>query len=98
MRVRFLPLAEEEARQATTYYREQSRQVADRFLEDVTKAIGLLQQFPRLGAPIGNNARRLMLKTFPYQLIYRVEGGEIRVYAVAHLKRRPGYWHQRLRD
>ncbi len=98
MRVRFLPLAGAEVLEATAYYRDQSSQVAERFLDDVARAIELLEQFPRIGAPMGDNARRLILKTYPYQFIYRVEGDEIRVYAVAHLKRRPGYWRQRLQD
>ena len=37
-----------------------------------------------------------MLRTFPYQLIDRVEGDLIRIYAVAYLKRRSGYWRKRL--
>jgi toxin ParE2 len=98
MRVRILPLAGAELLEATAYYRDQSGQIAQRFLDDVERAIGLLEQFPRIGAPMGDNARRMNLKTFPYQFIYRVEGDEIRVYAVAHLKRRPGYWRQRPRD
>ena len=40
--------------------------------------------------------RRLLVKRFPYQLIYRVEGDEIVIYAVAHQKRRPGYWRKRI--
>jgi plasmid stabilization system protein ParE len=96
MRVRFLPLAGEEALQATAYYRNRSNEAAERFLDDIAKAVELLQQFPRIGAPIADDARRLILKRYPYQFIYRVEGDEIRVYAVAHLKRKPGYWHDRL--
>ena len=41
--------------------------------------------------------RRLLVKRFPYQLIYRVEGDEIVIYAVAHQARRPGYCWKRLR-
>jgi hypothetical protein len=53
-------------------------------------------QFPRVGSPVEGEARRIILKTFPYQLVYRAEGDEIRVYAVAHLKRKPNYWTGRL--
>ena len=49
-----------------------------------------------IGSPVEGAARRIILKTFPYQLVYRVEGDEVRIYAVAHLKRRPGYWTTRL--
>ena len=96
MRLRLLPHAGEEVLQATAYYRDQSNLVAEGFLEDLAKATVLLQQFPRTGAPIEGDVRRLVLSTYPYQLVYRVEGDEIRAYAVAHLKRRPGYWRQRL--
>jgi len=41
-------------------------------------------------------ARRIILKQFPDQLVCRVEAGEMMVYAVAHLKRRPRYWRKRM--
>ena len=45
---------------------------------------------PRLGA------RGYMLKRFPYDIVYRLVGdGELEVVAVAHHKRRPGYWAKR---
>jgi mRNA-degrading endonuclease RelE of RelBE toxin-antitoxin system len=40
--------------------------------------------------------RRLSLKVFPYRIIYRIEGSEIVVYALAHVRRRPGYWRKRI--
>ena len=97
MRVRFVPQAREELMQATAHYQDQSNDLAERFLADVAGAIDLLQQFPGIGPPITGNVRRLLLRTFPYQLVYRLEGDDIRVFAVAHLKRRPGYWRKRLR-
>jgi toxin ParE1/3/4 len=97
MRVVFVPQAREEVLEATTYYRDRSRQAAEKFSADVAGAIDLLKQFPGLGSPSSGNTRRLILRTFPYQFIYRVEGDDIRVYAVAHHKRRPRYWQDRLR-
>ena len=32
------------------------------------------------------------MKHFPYSLVYTVSGDEIRILAVAHHSRRPGYW------
>ena len=97
MRVRFMPQAGDEVVQATAYYLDQSSTVADEYLADIADATDLLLRFPHAGSPVAGKARRLILKTFPYQLIYRVEGEEIRIYAVAHLKRKPGYWRTRLR-
>ncbi len=33
---------------------------------------------------------------FPYSIIFRVDSDRIYVIAVAHAKRRPGYWKDRL--
>jgi hypothetical protein len=33
---------------------------------------------------------------FPFHLVYRLSGSVLRVIAVAHTSRRPGYWRDRL--
>jgi plasmid stabilization system protein ParE len=95
VRIRFDPEADEELEEAAAYFEERSRDGA-RFLADVASTTDLLLQFPHVGPPVRGRFRRMMLKTFPYQLVYRVDGEEIRIFAVAHLKRRPGYWRTRL--
>jgi plasmid stabilization system protein ParE len=96
MRVIFEPQAEDEILEAGAYYRDRSADAARRFAGDIEALIGMLVQFPRVGSPVAHEARRVLLSNFPYQLIYRIEGDEIRVYAVAHLKRKPRYWMGRL--
>ncbi|HEX4953384.1 MAG TPA: hypothetical protein VF017_08330 [Thermoanaerobaculia bacterium] len=39
--------------------------------------------------------RRLVLNRFPYSLFYTADSEEIRIFAVAHHSRRPGYWRHR---
>jgi hypothetical protein len=39
---------------------------------------------------------RYVFAKFPYKLIYFVDGGVVVIVAVAHDKRRPGYWRGRL--
>ena len=96
MRTRLEPPASNELAEATSYLTDQSSQAAESFLSEMVVAMRLLSRFPRIGSPLDGDVRRLMLRTFPYQLIYRVLGDEIRIYAVAHLKRRPDYWTGRL--
>ena len=96
MRVLFEPEADEELSEASAYLSERSTQAAHRFLADVDRAIQLLREFPHLGSPFNHNLRRFPLRVFPYRLIYRVEGEVIRIYAVAHVRRRPGYWRRRV--
>lgn len=97
MHVLFEPEAAEELAEATAYLAERSARAAEGFLADVALAQALLLRFPHAGPPLRGNVRRILLRRYSYQLIYRVVGEEIRIYAVAHLKRKPGYWRRRLR-
>jgi plasmid stabilization system protein ParE len=96
MRIRFEPEAADELAEATSYLADQSAPAAERFLADIAGAKELLLQFPHSGPPVRGSFRRLLLRIFPYQLVYRVEGDVVRIYAVAHLKRKPGYWRIRV--
>src|SRR6185437_2059700 len=42
--------------------------------------------------PIGMGTRGLFLYRFPFSIIYRDEEASVSVVAIAHHKRRPGYW------
>jgi plasmid stabilization system protein ParE len=66
------------------------------FGAEVDAAGKQLVNFPRSGQMLRGGFRRILLDRFPYQLVYRVEGDEIVIYAVAHQKRRPGYWRKRV--
>ena len=96
MRIIFEPQAEDEIVEAGAYYRDRSADAAPRFADDIEALVGMLLQFPRIGSLVAHEARRVLLSNFPYQFIYRVEGDDIRVYAVAHHKRKPRYWMGRL--
>lgn len=43
------------------------------------------------------NIRRSQVHRFPYSLVFVVLPDELRVLALAHSRRRPGYWRRRLR-
>jgi len=38
------------------------------------------------------------MRRFPFSIVYYVADDTIRIVAVAHAKRRPGYWRTRVRD
>lgn len=65
---------------------------ADDFADAIEQALGLLGQFPALGETGAHNTRTLPLHSFPYSLIYRLQDDVIRIIAIAHHSRRPGYW------
>ena len=66
------------------------------FAAEVSRVIALVCEVPGVGAPVGRSGRRRVgLAGFPYDVVYRVAGETIRVVAVAHHKRRPGYYRSR---
>lgn len=91
----FHPEAEEEFIEAAAYYERQIIGLGERFGEEVRQVVERLLEYPELGPPIDAALRRLVLPRFPYVLIYSVTSDLLRVIAVAHAHRRPGYWRTR---
>ena len=81
-------------RDAASFYREQAgTSLSQSFLGEFEQSINKLLRHPSLGSPWrGRGRRRYLMKHFPYSLVYIVSGEEIRILAVAHHSRRPGYW------
>lgn len=77
---------------ALRYYRSERRELALEFLEAVNVAIQSVAAGPHRWPEIGDGYRRYVLRRFPYVLIYEVEGASVIVTAIAHGRRRPGYW------
>lgn len=65
------------------------------FSDEVDRALRVLGQYPGIGAPGSGVMRMRPLQDFPYTLVYRVMPDHVRVIAVAHHSRRPGYWRGR---
>jgi plasmid stabilization system protein ParE len=96
-RFRFHPEARIEARDATTWYRERSREAARGFTSAVTEGVQSIREHPEAWATWhGMDVRRRTLRRFPYSIFYIVENDMVVIVAVAHHKRRPGYWLPRL--
>ena len=53
---------------------------------------------PKQGSPYLHGTRRFILHRFPYSRVYLALDPLSHVVAVAHHKRRPGYWRRRLQD
>jgi plasmid stabilization system protein ParE len=93
--LRFHPSALKELRKSTDYYLIRSPQAARRFAEAVERAIEQILEAPDRFARVSKRERGCRVAGFPYQIVYRTSGEVIFVVAVAHAKRRPGYWSRR---
>jgi toxin ParE1/3/4 len=85
--------AEEELMGAARFYSTQaSAALGLAFVEEVERACRLLLEQPSIGVVWHGQTRRLALRRFPFNLIYQIHADEIRVIAIAHQRRKPGYW------
>lgn len=95
MKVAFHEAARAEFDEAVRQYRTISQNLADDFRDKSQRAISLIVERPNAWHRLAGGVRRLRLHRFPYGIVYRVRGETIEIYAVMHLKRRPGYWRDR---
>ena len=92
MTVRFHPAARDEIRNAHAWYEERSPLAALGFAQDVDRAIQQIAEAPTRHPEAAHDTRRVVLSRFPFTLFYRAIELDVVVIAVAHQKRRPGYW------
>ncbi len=95
IKIGFHPEAAREAEAAVLWYAKRSARVAERFIEELEIAIAAVAEAPDRWPSFDGEARRILLRRFPFLVIYRVLQDCIEVLAVAHGRRRPGYWRSR---
>ena len=87
------PEADRELTHGAAYYaQEANAELGLAFIAEFERALDLLCTHPKLGASWRRNRRRFPLRRFPYSIIYYIKGDELRVIALAHHRRKPGYW------
>jgi hypothetical protein len=95
---RFTALARAELLAEVSYYENRRTGLGARFRAEVEAASELAAESPRSGAAVAGVARRRLLATFPFALVYTETAYGVLIHAVAHTRRRPTYWIARLRD
>jgi len=77
------------------YYESCLQNLGSQFVTSVRRTVDLIQSHPEAGSVIGEKLRRIVVRGFPYTVVYHAEKAGIIVLALAHHKRRPGYWKSR---
>ena len=89
MKIRWMPLAEQDLEAAYDYVRQDNPKAASRFVARIFRAVEMLGSYPSAGH-LGRVAptRELTVAQTPYIVVYQHTGDEIRVLAVIHGARR----------
>lgn len=92
------PEAGEEAVAAVAWYAERNPGAAADLLSEIERAFERILENPLAFPSHRRGTRRYVMRHFPYAIVYRIAAAGLQVIAVAHAKRRPGYWKERLAD
>lgn len=96
--LKYHPESKRESREAVNWYWSRSRLAALDFAEELKAALSRVRKAPNAGSPYLHGTRRILLDRFPFSVVFRERLRDIQVVAIAHAKRRPGYWARRLKQ
>jgi plasmid stabilization system protein ParE len=89
------PAAFEEADAATDWYVQRSRRAAECFLDELDAAVDQIPRNPGQYPSYDFGTRRMVLRRFAFVIIFREAAVRVEIIAIAHGRRRPGYWQDR---
>ena len=104
MKVLLSPRARVELGEILEYYAAQQPGLDAEFLAEFEHSSRQLGQFPEIGPVAGGlmtsvrRSRRLIMRRFPYLLIYSLAPASLTIVAIAHQSRRPGFWRNRVEE
>lgn len=101
MKLPFHPAARAELRAAVAYLSDQHAELGDEFLRLVATRVRLAQLLPGTGRvleefPAHLDVRQHLIRRFGYVVVTAILDGTRAVIAIAHTRRRPLYWAERL--
>ncbi len=96
MRHAIHPEADAEFTDAIRYYAEIARELGIRFYREMERLIREVCVHPERFRMVDPPARRHFSAQFPYAIIYLVKADHVWIAAIMHMKRKPGYWRERV--
>ena len=94
--LRYHQAAEAELLAEIGYLELRVRGLGRRFYAEVQRAEGRIRKFPNSAPEVAPGIRKIPLRKFPFSLLYSVENDGLLILAVAHHRRRPRYWVDRV--
>lgn len=99
--VRLEPEAEGEFDAAATWYERQRHGLGQDFVDEIARSLSRVAETPQSfgllpSVPQDLGIRRAAVHRFPYTVLFIDQPNVVRVLAIAHQRRRPGYWRGRL--
>lgn len=99
MSVRLIVRAEAEADidAAFNWYEDREPGLGAEFIRSADAVLASVERQPHACPVMYRNARRALLRRFPYAVFYLIQNDAVEVVACMHFKRHPRRWRSRLR-
>ncbi len=99
--LRFDDEAAEELDAAAAWYEARRENLGVELIGEIRQALTAIANAPRTWPHVAGideplRVHRFLLRRFPYAVVYVELAAEIRILAVAHTSREPGFWRDRL--
>lgn len=91
----FHPKARAELERSALFYDGKFPGLGLEFAAEVQIAVAFAYSHPEAGAPVAASFRRVIVRRFPYSVVYRTQSERLYIIAVAHQRRNPNYWNDR---
>jgi len=88
--------ATQEADEAARWYEDQFPGLGIEFLLELDAALCRVINNPDIYQPVYEDARRVLVRRFPYAAYFLVKADTVRVIAILHQSRNPDTWQSRL--
>ena len=95
-RLRILPEAEAEFKEAISWYANQKKGLGKKFTQAIRAKIKSIQKTPTMHAIVKEDVRKATMRDFPYVIPYFLTSEEIVIVAVFHVNRDPQEWQSRI--
>ena len=96
MTVDFLEEAEQELLESVLWYESREHGLGRRFRSEVAHVLSRIVEDPLLWRERLGEYRRVNCPVFPYYIPYFIREQKIVIAAIAHSRRKPGYWKSRI--
>jgi plasmid stabilization system protein ParE len=93
--VLFEPAASHELNEAADFYDLERPGLGTEFLDAVETALLAVADNPGASPIELGETRKRVVRRFPYSILYSFDDTVVHVSAIAHHRRRPGYWGER---
>ena len=96
LELEYHPAARDEVIRAFRWYDEIDGQVGQKFKLELERAEQRVLSSPSSWGPYFHGTKGFRFRGFPFVLAYVFNDASVTVIAMAHTRRRPGYWKKRI--